>query len=64
MFFCMKDNDTPLWAKAKIVTALGYLIWPADLIPDAIPIAGLTDDAVAMAFTLATIASHIKPEHR
>jgi uncharacterized membrane protein YkvA (DUF1232 family) len=64
MFFCMKDIDTPLWAKTTIASALGYLIWPADLIPDAIPLAGLTDDAGALALAFATVVSSIKPEHR
>ena len=34
LFFCLKDRDTPAWAKGVIVGALGYLILPADLLPD------------------------------
>jgi uncharacterized membrane protein YkvA (DUF1232 family) len=34
--------------KAKIVAALAYLILPVDLIPDAIPVVGVIDDAAIL----------------
>ena len=37
--------------KALIVGSLGYFISPLDLIPDYIPIIGLTDDAAVLMFT-------------
>ena len=44
LFYCLRDRDTPTWAKGVIVGALGYLILPTDLIPDIIPGAGYGDD--------------------
>ena len=34
--------------KAKIIAALAYLILPVDLIPDAIPVVGIIDDAAIL----------------
>jgi uncharacterized membrane protein YkvA (DUF1232 family) len=64
LYFCLRDSDTPTWAKAVILSALAYFILPLDAIPDAIPGAGLTDDAGYMAAALAMVAAHVKPEHR
>lgn len=64
LYFAMVDEDTPLWAKALLLGALGYFICPIDAIPDLIPFAGYTDDAGAIAAALASVALHIKPEHR
>src|SRR5574344_920364 len=45
MYYCFRDEETPLWVKTSIVGALGYFICPIDAIPDAIPIVGWLDDA-------------------
>ena len=44
LFYCLKDKDTPTWAKGVIVGALGYLILPTDLVPDILPGMGYGDD--------------------
>ncbi len=64
MYYATLDKDTPVWAKTVLIGALGYFICPIDAIPDAIPVAGYTDDAGAIALALGTVAAHIKPEHR
>lgn len=64
LFYCLKDKDTPTWAKGVIVGALGYLIMPADLIPDIIPGAGYGDDWGAIVAALSTVAAYIKDEHK
>lgn len=64
MFFCMKDGETPAWAKAKIAAALTYFVCPVDLVPDAIPVVGYSDDAGVLALAFVTVVLHIKKEHR
>lgn len=64
LFYCLKDKDTPTWAKGVIVGALGYLILPADLIPDIIPGAGYGDDWGAIVAALGTVAAYIKDDHK
>ena len=44
LYYTLQSDNASLKDKAIIVGALGYLISPIDVIPDAIPIAGLTDD--------------------
>ena len=41
--------ETPLSVKALIIGGLIYMVSPLDLIPDVIPILGLTDDAGVLA---------------
>lgn len=64
LFFCMRDSETPAWAKSVIVGALGYLIFPMDFIPDTIIGAGFTDDWSVIIGAITTVAAHIKDEHR
>jgi uncharacterized membrane protein YkvA (DUF1232 family) len=64
LFYCLQDRDTQTWAKGVIVGALGYLVLPADLIPDIIPGAGYGDDWGALVAALATVAAYIKDEHK
>ena len=35
-----------------IILAIIYLIWPIDIIPDIVPVAGQTDDAVLLAIEM------------
>ena len=46
-------RDIPWWVIAAVVFALLYLLNPIDLIPDIIPVLGLTDDAAVLALCLA-----------
>ena len=64
LYYCMKDPDTPAKVKIIIASVLGYLIMPLDLIPDAIPMVGLTDDAAALFWALAEVSMYIKEEHK
>ncbi len=64
LFYCLKDRDTPAWARGVIVGALGYLILPTDMIPDLIPAAGYGDDWGAIIVALSTVAAYIKDEHK
>jgi uncharacterized membrane protein YkvA (DUF1232 family) len=46
LYFGIKDNRTPFFAKLVALTALIYLISPIDLIPDFIPFVGYLDDLI------------------
>ena len=64
LFNCLKDRDTPAWARGVIVGALGYLILPTDLIPDMLPGAGYGDDWSTIGVALGTVAAYIKETHK
>ncbi len=64
LFNCLKDRDTPAWARGVIVGALGYLILPTDLIPDMLPGAGYGDDWSTIVVALGTVATYIKETHK
>lgn len=59
LFYVMKSPDVPIKEKALIIGALGYLILPVDLIPDAIPLLGFTDDLAALAFVVNQVRCYI-----
>ena len=63
LYYCLKDPDTPAWARGVIIGALGYLIFPADAVPDFLP-GGQVDDLAVLAAAVAVVLVHIKPEHR
>ncbi len=64
LYRCLRDPNTPKWARTRIIGALGYFIFPLDAIPDVVPVAGFSDDLGVLALALATVALHIKPEHK
>ena len=63
MFYALKDPKTPVWAKVVITAVLGYVVCPVDLIPDAIPVVGLSDDAAAVAAAYGVVSSIIHERH-
>lgn len=62
LYFVMTAEQTPLWAKATAVGALGYLILPFDLVPDWVPGIGWTDDVAVMLGALRTLSAYNTPE--
>lgn len=63
LYYAAQDKDTPKWARATIIGALGYFIFPVDAIPDVIPVLGYSDDLSVLVAALATTAAYIKEEH-
>ena len=55
LYVILTDRETPVWARALIVGALGYFVWPLDAIPDAVPVLGYADDAALMGLVLSTV---------
>ena len=47
--------------KTLIIGALGYFIFPLDLVPDFIPIAGFADDATALVAVIKMVFENITP---
>ncbi|BAL82113.1 hypothetical protein SELR_04050 [Selenomonas ruminantium subsp. lactilytica TAM6421] len=62
MLVALKHRDTPKKVKGLLVAAIIYLISPIDLVPDAIPLAGIIDDAVVVP-TVVMGLTNILPSH-
>lgn len=62
LYYTLQSNRISTKDKAIIVGALGYMISPLDVIPDAIPIAGLTDDQAVLLYVLKKIWVDVDPE--
>lgn len=62
LYFVLKNPATPKADKAKIIGALGYFIFPFDLIPDFVPVAGYTDDLAALIWGIYSVSKNITPE--
>ena len=61
LFYVVKDSNTPSKDKIVILGALGYFIFPTDLIPDFIPFVGFTDDIAAIVACVSAVKSCITP---
>ena len=61
LFYTLQSNKVSTADKAVIVGALGYMISPIDVIPDAIPIAGLTDDLAVLIYVLKKVWTDVDP---
>ena len=64
LYYCLKDSDTPTWARGVIIGALGYFVLPVDAIPDVVPFTGFADDFGILVSALVSVARHVKDEHR
>jgi uncharacterized membrane protein YkvA (DUF1232 family) len=62
LYYTLQSDKVSKSDKAFIIGALGYMISPIDVIPDAIPIAGLTDDLAVLLYVLKKVWSGIDPE--
>ena len=62
LYYTATASTTPSEKKAIIYGALGYFILPIDLIPDAIPVVGFSDDFAALLWCAATVAACVTPE--
>ncbi len=58
------DERVPTSARAAGVAALAYLAMPADLVPDVLPLVGLTDDAGVLGAAVINLASNLSERHR
>lgn len=59
LYYLIQSDKVSLKDKAIIIGALGYLISPLDAVPDAIPIAGLSDDLGVLLYVLNKVWSSV-----
>ena len=64
VWYCARDEDTPLAAKGMMLAALAYFVLPVDAVPDFIAGLGYTDDAAVFTALMAVIGKNLKPRHR
>ncbi|MBR1547351.1 MAG: DUF1232 domain-containing protein [Prevotella sp.] len=62
LYYTLQSDKVSATNKAMIIGALGYLISPLDVVPDAIPIAGLSDDLAVLIFVLKKVWTDVDPE--
>ncbi len=59
LYYAAQQPNTPAWARTVIYGALAYFVLPVDAVPDAIPVAGFTDDLGALAAALGTVSMYV-----
>ena len=62
LFYTLESDKVSVKEKAIIIGALGYLISPLDVVPDAIPIAGLSDDLAVLIYVLHKVWGEVSDE--
>lgn len=62
LYYTLQSDKVSTANKALIIGALGYMISPFDVIPDAIPIVGLTDDLAVLLYVLKKVWGDVAPE--
>ena len=62
LYYTLQSKSVSMKDKAIILGALAYLISPLDVIPDAMPIAGLTDDLAVLIYVLKKVWTDVSEE--
>ena len=62
LYYTLQSPKVSVTNKAMIIGAIGYLISPIDVVPDAIPIAGLADDLGVLVFVLKKVWTDVDPD--
>lgn len=62
LYYTLESDKVSIKDKAIIIGALGYLISPLDVVPDAIPIAGLGDDLAVLIYVLHKVWGDVSDE--
>lgn len=59
LFYSTLDKSIPIKTRVTVLAALGYFICPLDILPDALPVLGFTDDMAAVTFVLRQIWNNL-----
>ena len=62
LYYTLQSDKVSTTDKAIIIGALGYMISPLDVLPDAIPIVGLTDDLAVLLYVLKKVGGNVEPD--
>lgn len=62
LYYTLQSDKISKADKALIIGALGYMISPLDVLPDAIPIVGLTDDLAVLVYVLKKVWTEVDPD--
>ena len=62
LYYTLQSDRISKADKAMIIGALGYMISPLDVLPDAIPIVGLTDDLAVLVYVLKKVWTEVDPD--
>ena len=62
LYYTLQSDKISKKDKAMIIGSLGYMISPLDVLPDAIPIVGLTDDLAVLLYVLKKVWTEVDPE--
>jgi uncharacterized membrane protein YkvA (DUF1232 family) len=62
LYYTLQSDKVSVKDKAIILGALGYLISPLDVVPDAIPIAGLGDDLAVLMYVIHKVWSEVSDD--
>ena len=62
LYYTLESDKVSRKDKAIIIGALGYLISPLDVVPDAIPIVGLGDDLGVLIFVLKKVWGEVSDD--
>ncbi|MDG2081875.1 MAG: YkvA family protein [Bacteroidales bacterium] len=58
----ISDSRVPLKLRVMLTASAGYLLLPADLISDFLPIIGFTDDIAFLTYVMSSANDYITPE--
>ncbi|MBP3768010.1 MAG: DUF1232 domain-containing protein [Prevotella sp.] len=62
LYYTLQSPNVSKRDKALIIGALGYMISPLDVLPDAYPIVGLSDDMAVLLFVLHKVWNNVDPD--
>ena len=64
LYYTLNSNNITKTDRAIIIAALGYFIFPLDIIPDYIPFVGYTDDLSILLFAYRRIRANLNDDIR